>query len=70
METFKYSSTGRKKTKQELFESELSKYKVKCKCGHILILIRRNKAICTHCGHYVYKDKQEEFRDRMKGLMK
>lgn len=67
---YRYSLSGRKKTKTEVFDSYLSNYKVKCKCGHTIVMVRRKKVLCSHCGYYVYKNKQEEFRDKMKGLLK
>ena len=45
---------------------EKSKYKVKCKCGKYVIfypIIPENKLLCSHCGHYVYKDEKEKFKD-------
>ena len=37
-----------------------------CKnCGHSILLGRQDKKICTHCGCYVFKDKQTEFKYRM-----
>lgn len=61
----KYHKNGKKKTKEEILESILSNYKVKCRCGHTLIIVGKPKVICNHCGYYVYKNKQEEFKDRM-----
>jgi hypothetical protein len=29
----------------------------------------RNKKLCTHCGKYVYKDKKEEFKERLSVLL-
>lgn len=51
-------------------DEELSKYKVMCKCGHKTILINSEKAICSWCGNYVYKNKKLEFRERMKQCLK
>lgn len=61
----KYHKNGKKKTKEEILESILSNYKVKCRCGHTLIIVGKPKVICSHCGYYVYKDEKEEFKDRM-----
>lgn len=61
----KYTSTGRKKTKDELIACYLAEYRVKCKCGHTVILLK-DKTICTHCGHWIYKDKKTEFMEKLK----
>lgn len=39
---------------------------VKCKCGHsVLIPARNDKKICTWCGEYVFRNKQDEFKYRL-----
>lgn len=43
---------------------------VKCKCGHSVDLIGINQKICSHCGNYVFKNKEEEFKYRLKENMK
>ena len=50
---------------KELFDI-LSKYKVKCKCGHVLTMVHRNYGICTWCGRKVYRSKKDEFEDKLK----
>lgn len=69
MEISKYSSTGRKKTRDEMIDTYLAQYKIKCKCGHS-ILMKNNKIICSYCGNYVYKNKKIEFMDKLKGELK
>lgn len=49
---------------------ELDKYKVRCKCSHTFILSRRDRALCSHCGNWVYKTPQLEFKYKMKELIK
>lgn len=47
---------------------ERVKFRVYCSCGHSMIIFpfeHRNKKLCTHCGRYVYKDKKEEFKERL-----
>lgn len=62
----KYNSSGRKLTKDELDARQYSKYKVKCKCGHTFLMdAKEKKKLCTHCGHYFYKDKKLEFMERL-----
>lgn len=67
---YRYSLSGRKKTKAEVLDSYLTSYKVRCKCGHTIVMVKRSKVLCSHCGHYVYKDKKEEFKDKMRKLIK
>lgn len=62
----KISSTGRKKTKNEILDSYYSLYKVKCKCGHSMFMpYGTDKKICTHCGNYIYKFKEQEFKEKL-----
>lgn len=47
--------------------AELDKVKHRCNCGHrVIVPESKNKEICNWCGHYVFKDKREEFRYRVK----
>lgn len=69
MDLHKYHTNGRKKTKEEIYDSILSNYKVKCKCGHVLVIVGKDKVICSHCGYYVYKNKKEEFKDKMRSAL-
>lgn len=42
---------------------ELNKFKVKCKhCGHSVVLVKMDRAICSWCKNYVYKTPAIEFR--------
>lgn len=53
------------------YEDELQKYLYMCECGHkVLIRFDEVKSLCSWCGNYVYKNKKEEFKDRMKGKLK
>ena len=52
------------------FKDELSKHKVKCKCGHTMILINVPSDICTWCGNKVYRSKKDEFDDKIKKIVK
>lgn len=51
---------------------EYDKVKIKCKhCGHKTIVpMWVDKQICSWCGYYVYRDKQLEFTETIKKLMK
>lgn len=46
--------------------SALQPYKVKCKCGHTMHLVKRDRAICDWCGHWVYKNKFIEMKYELK----
>lgn len=38
-----------------------------CKCGHTVYIANKNGiAICSHCKNLVFKDKETEFKYRMK----
>lgn len=43
----------------------VNKYKVKCKCGHVLVIINRPYDICSWCGRKVYRSKKDEFEDKL-----
>ncbi len=46
---------------------ELDKVKYRCSCGKRTIISKKDdKAICSWCGNYVFKDKKEEFKYRIK----
>ena len=50
---------------------KICKFKVKCQhCGHVVILIKQNFIICDWCGHKIYRNKQEEFKDKVKQELK
>ena len=50
--------------------NNLSKFRVKCKCSHVMILIDRPFAICDWCGRKVYRSKKDEFNDLLKKVIK
>lgn len=50
---------------------EYNKVKVKCKCGHKLVIpVWVDKQICSWCHHYVYRNKQLEFKEKVMREMK
>lgn len=67
---------ARKPTKDDIeFERKFNytkPYKHKCPlCGYkVLISPKVGKSICRYCGVYVYSDKNLEFKDKMKRMMK
>ena len=65
-----YTSSGRKKTKEELKDSYYAQFKVKCKCGHTLLISPVNsKKLCSYCGNYVYRNEKEKFKEKMKEIL-
>jgi len=54
-------------------DREKDKFKVYCKCGHpvhIYPFERKNKKVCSWCGHLVYINEKEKFKEKMEGLIK
>ncbi len=46
--------------------NELQNNTYSCKCGHRVVITNRvNKVICDWCGRSVYKNKKDEFMDKM-----
>lgn len=43
---------------------EISNFKVKCSCGHTFATTKE-KDLCSWCGNYVYKDKKNEFAEKL-----
>ena len=45
---------------------ERTKYKVKCKCGHsVLMHPKLERKICSWCGYYIYREQKVEFKDML-----
>ena len=42
----------------------------KCECGHSINFINSDKIICTHCGKYVFKNKEDEFKYKLNQKLK
>lgn len=49
-------------------DTELSKYRHKCKCGHTVFLIENPYKICSNCGNIVFKDEKSKFKYKLGGL--
>lgn len=48
------------------YTNELQNHMYTCKCGHrVMIRAYEVKSICDWCNRSVYRNKQEEFKDRM-----
>lgn len=49
----------------------ITNYSVKCKCSHSMYMpVYVKFKICGYCGRKVYRNKQEEFKDKIKGAMR
>lgn len=53
----------------KMFE-ELYKYRVKCKCSHVITIKKLDRAICNHCGEWVYRTPELQFKYKMKEVLK
>ena len=48
----------------------LSECRYYCYCGHsVIINPKETRVLCTYCGHWVYKDKQKYFKERLRGYI-
>ena len=52
------------KEDNKMFES-ISKHKVKCKCGHVVVMASVDRMICNWCGRWIYRTPGIEFRYKM-----
>lgn len=65
------TSSGRKRSKEELKASYYQNYMVRCSCSHTFLMgNNEDKKLCTRCGKYYYKNKQLEFKEKLKQLLK
>ena len=59
------------KTREAKIDEYYSQLKVYCKCGHSLLMRpSETKVLCSHCGNYHYKDKKDEFKEKLKRKLK
>lgn len=43
------------------------KIKYKCSCGHVVVIpVYVDKILCDWCNNYVFRDKKDEFKYRLK----
>ena len=48
----------------------LSKSRYYCYCGHsVIINPPEERTLCKWCGHWVYRDKNKYFKERLKGYI-
>lgn len=41
----------------------------KCGCGVVFYNTGRDRLICPNCKHFIYKNKEIEFKYKMKGML-
>lgn len=58
-----------KRDPYEILENNRNKHKVTCSCGTKTILYNVDRKICRGCHHYVFKNKEAEFKFRLKEKM-
>lgn len=61
----------RKKTKEEKRYDVVTDNTIICKCGHSVFVphyVRRR--LCDWCNRWVYRDKKEEFKDKMQSELR
>lgn len=61
----KYELNYKTKEEDNKLIDELSKHRYKCKCGHVVIITKQNKTLCTFCGNWVFKSDLDEFKFRL-----
>lgn len=61
----------RMSTSRKVIEERYA-FKIYCSCGHSIVIFpfeHKNKKLCSYCGKYVYKEKKEEFKERLGVLL-
>lgn len=55
----------------EKFNNFVSANTIKCKCGHsVFIRPTFKRKLCSWCGYWVYRNKLDEFKDKMQIQLK
>lgn len=62
----KYEPSYKLNEDDSIILNVLTQNTYKCKCGHSVIIIKEDKALCKNCGKWVFKDKEKEFKYRVK----
>ena len=55
---------------EKIFSHKISKYRVVCKCSHTIIMPNADRKICSHCGNWVYRTPEIEFKYKLQEKMK
>ena len=50
-------------------EKNQSDNKIACKCGHRILMGLEERKVCNWCGNYVYRNKEIEFKYKLKEKM-
>lgn len=50
---------------EKLYTLLNNEFRYKCSCGHTVYLVNKDKKICSCCGKYIFKNKQDEFKYRL-----
>ena len=51
----------------KILSSEQTKNRILCKnCGHGKLLGKQDEVICDHCGNFIFKDDETEFKYRLR----
>ena len=45
-------------------------HRVRCKCSHTFVIGNVDRALCSHCGNWVYKTPEIEFKYKLQEKMK
>lgn len=54
----------------EYIEDNVEFIKTKCNCGHIVTFLTIHPRTCSYCGKLIYPRKQDEFKDKMKLILR
>lgn len=56
----------RNQREEKKYLNSISLSKVKCKCGHSVVIPNAERTICSWCGEWVYKNHLMEFKYNLK----
>ena len=49
-----------------MFFNSIRMCSYKCSCGKTVVISKQDRALCSECGHWVYKNKTLEFKCKLK----
>ena len=53
------------------YSAAINKIKIQCKCGRkVVVPVFVDKQLCSWCGHYVYRNKCLEFKEKLRMKMR
>lgn len=56
---------------QKKIDRYYEQYKTYCSCGHSVVMFpNTNRKLCTHCGHFIYRNKLDEFKAKLLEAMR